>query len=97
MLINKFLKTRDEAEVIFEFNRDDVTSVDLVAEFNAWQPIPMKFNKKQKTFRTKQRLPIDHDYQFRYLLNATEWENDYQADNYVANQFGSENSVVATY
>jgi hypothetical protein len=30
------------------------------------------------------------------LLNNTEWENDYQADQYLANEFGSENSVVLT-
>jgi hypothetical protein len=35
-------------------------------------------------------------YQYRYLLNGREWCNDCNADQYVANPFGGENSVVET-
>ena len=97
MLTKKFFKTKQEAEVTFDFNRDDVTSVVLYAEFNQWQPVPMKFNKSAKAFRTKVRLPKGEQYAFRYLLNDQEWENDYKADAYQANEFGSEDSVVSTY
>ena len=90
MLTKKFFKTKDEAEVTFEFNRSDITSVALVGDFNDWKAIEMKFNKKTKS------LPKGGLFHFRYLLNDTEWENDYEADNYVPNQFGSENSVVST-
>lgn len=97
MLTKKFFKTKDEAEITFEFSRDDVESVALVAEFNDWQPLEMKFNKKEKAFRTKVRLPKDGQFQFKYLLNGSEWENDSQADQYIANSFGSEDSVVLTH
>lgn len=97
MLTKKFYKTKDEAEVTFEFSRDDVDSVSLVAEFNDWQPMEMTYSKKLKTFRTKVRLPKDGDFHFRYLLNDTEWENDSAADNYLPNEFGTDNSVVSTY
>lgn len=96
MLTKKFFKTKDEAEVTFEFNRSDVTSAALVGDFNDWQAIEMKFNKKSKTFTAKVRLPKDGQFHFRYLLNNSEWENDYQADQYLPNAFGSENSVVQT-
>ena len=96
MLTKKFFKTKDEAEVTFEFDRSDVLSVALVADFNNWQPIEMKFNKKTKSFKTKVRLPKGSSFQFRYLLNNNEWENDYKADQYLPNVFGSENSVVTT-
>ena len=34
-------------------------------------------------------------YEFRYIFNGTEWENDWEADRYVPCKFsGCENSVV---
>ncbi|MCI2284193.1 isoamylase early set domain-containing protein [Colwellia sp. MSW7] len=96
MLTKKFFKTKDEAEVTFEFTRSDVSSVALFADFNDWQAIEMKFNKKSKSFKTKVRLPKDGTFHFKYLLNNTEWENDYKADQYQPNAFGTENSVVTT-
>lgn len=97
MLSKKFFKTKDEVEVTFEFSREDVQSVSLVAEFNEWQPVAMKYNKKEKAFRTKCRLPKGGEFQFKYLLDDNEWENDYQADKYVANSVGTEDSVVSTH
>jgi len=96
MLTKKFFKTKDETEVTFELNRSDVTTAALVGDFNDWQAIEMKFNKKSNSFKTKVRLPKDGVFHFRYLLNDSEWENDDQADQYLANEFGSENSVVLT-
>ena len=96
MLTKKFFKTKDEAEVTFEFSRSDVTSVALAGDFNGWQAVEMKFNKKSKSYKTKIRLPKGDIFHFRYLLNGTEWENDYQADQYLPNEFGTENSVVNT-
>jgi 1,4-alpha-glucan branching enzyme len=96
MLTKKFFKTKDEAEVTFEFNRSDVSTAVLVADFNDWQAIEMKFNKKTQSFKTKVRLPKGETFHFRYLLNDTEWENDYKADQYLPNEFGTENSVVNT-
>lgn len=96
MLTKKFFKTKEEAEVTFEFNRSDVTSVSLVADFNNWQAVEMKFNKKTKSFKTKVRLPKGGIFHFRYLLNNNEWENDSKADQYLPNEFGSDNSVVTT-
>ncbi len=97
MLTKKFFKTKDEAEVTFEFFKDGSESVSLVAEFNDWQPLDMKYIKKDKVFRARVRLPKDAEYDFRYLVNQLNWENDFAADAYKANTFGSENSVVTTY
>ena len=96
MLTKKFFKTKDEVEVTFEFNRDGVKSAALVADFTNWQANEMKFNKKTQTFKTKIRLPKGESFHFRYLINDTEWENDSKADQYLPNDFGSENSVVTT-
>ncbi|MDF5410084.1 isoamylase early set domain-containing protein, partial [Vibrio parahaemolyticus] len=59
-----------------------------------WQPEPMKLVKRQFKFKT--RLPKARNVQFRYLLDDAKWENDPQADAYVPNAFGSDNSVVCT-
>lgn len=96
MLTKKFFKTKDEAEVTFEFNRSGVTSVSLFGDFNDWQATEMKFNKKTQSFKTKIRLPKGENFNFKYLLNENEWENDDNADQYAPNQFGSENSIVST-
>jgi 1,4-alpha-glucan branching enzyme len=82
--------------VVFEFAREDVSSVKLAGDFNDWVPTPMKLDKKSGVFKLKMRLPTDAEFEFKYLLNDAEWENDYQADAYVANDQGTENSVIST-
>jgi 1,4-alpha-glucan branching enzyme len=96
MLTKRFFKTKDEVEVTFEFSREGLNTVALAGEFNDWQPMSMKLNKKEKAFRTKIRLPKGEEFKFKYLLNEDEWENDYQADKYIANSLGTEDSVVST-
>ena len=70
MLHKRFFKTKDEAEITFEFAHPDAQEVCLIGEFNSWQPVPMKLNKKQGVFKCKQRLPLDQQYHFRYLING---------------------------
>jgi hypothetical protein len=54
----------------------------------------MKYNKRDKVFKTKVRLAKNQQAQFRYLIDDQFWENDPQADKYQPNEFGTENSVV---
>ncbi|NNG41456.1 1,4-alpha-glucan branching protein [Pseudoalteromonas sp. NEC-BIFX-2020_002] len=96
MLSKRFFKTKNEAEVTFEFQHPEAEEVQLVAEFTNWQPVNMKFNKKGRCFKFKQRLPSDQQFHFRYLVNGCIWDNDHQADGYIANSFGTENSIVNT-
>lgn len=96
MLTKRFFKTKNETEVTFEFNSNVDDHVELIAEFNNWQPLAMQYSKKYKAFRTKVRLPKNSNYQFRYLVNKEVWQNDHQADKYLLNSFGTDNSVVST-
>jgi 1,4-alpha-glucan branching enzyme len=96
MLTKRFFKTKQEAEVTFEFAAEADTQVSLAGEFNDWQPVSMKYVKKDQVFRTKLRLPIEQDFQFKYLVNEQEWQNDHAADHYLLNEFGTDNSVVST-
>ena len=54
--------------------------------------------KKQKdgSFAVTLNLAKDSEYQFRYLINGSEWHNDWEADKYVPNPFSGDNSVVTT-
>ena len=96
MLTKRFFKTKREAEITFEFPAEENAKVSLAGEFNDWQPLTMKYNKKDQVFRTKLRLPIEQIFQFKYLINEQEWQNDHAADQYLLNAFGTDNSVVST-
>ena len=96
MLIKKFFPRKKIAEVTFIFSRERVESVSLLGDFNKWESYPMKYNRKDKNFRIKICLPLEQAFQFRYLLDSGEWENDCSADDYIPNEFGTINSVVVT-
>ena len=95
MIKKRFFKTVDECEVTFHVEAEEASSVALVIESNGWQPVAMK-QLKSGPFKTKLRLPLDNQIQFRYLIDGAEWENDEAADAYWHNEYGSENSVVDT-
>jgi 1,4-alpha-glucan branching enzyme len=69
----------------------------LVGDFNHWdkQAMPLKRNKNG-SFSLALNLESGQDYRFRYWLDDTRWENDWDADSYVPNGFDSEDSVVRT-
>ena len=94
MLKKKYVKSKDEYEVTFELP-SDAGEAALVCEANGWQPVAMK--KSKGAFAAKLRDPANGSYQYRFLVNNSEWVNDAAADRYVTNEHGSENSVVETY
>lgn len=67
----------------------------LCGEFNDWQQDsqPMR-RRRDGSFTCTLSLKPGRAYRFRYLLDADRWENDPQADRYVPNAFGSEDSVI---
>jgi hypothetical protein len=96
MIKKRFFKTKDEVEVTFEYEEaEGVNSVALVSEHNNWQPVEMT-RLKRGGFQVKERLPKNGRFQFRYLVNGEMWLNDDEADEYVGNEHGSQNSVVDT-
>ncbi|MDE1513881.1 MULTISPECIES: isoamylase early set domain-containing protein [Vibrio] len=98
MINKKFLKTKDEVEVTFEYAAPQaICEVAIVADFLDWQPVPMKKAVKSSTFKFKARLPKNSQFEFRYLLDNQQWINDPEVENYVANGFGQENGVFTTY
>jgi 1,4-alpha-glucan branching enzyme len=97
-LKKKHFKTKPFCKVIFSLPKElaaFANAVHLVGDFNDWNRsiTPMK-RGKDKSFAATLYLRPDCEYEFRYLLDGITWENDPQADKYVTNPYGSENSVV---
>lgn len=95
----QYLKTKPECKITFTFPSDmsgSAGSVYLVGDFNDWDAgsHPMKLHK-DGSFNLTLNLAKGREYQFRYLIDGSTWENDDCADRYVKNPYGtSENSVV---
>jgi 1,4-alpha-glucan branching enzyme len=73
-----------------------VETVHTVGGFNNWDyyATPMKKLKSGAFTATFERDP-GREYQFRYLMDETKWENDWQVEKYVPTPYGNaENSVV---
>jgi len=99
MLKKQFLKTKDVVKVTFSLPEAvQGESVFLVGDFNNWDEVatPMK-RQKNGSFTVTLDLDKSREYQFRYLVNSTEWHNDWQADKYVPNPYSGDNSVVVTH
>jgi 1,4-alpha-glucan branching enzyme len=89
--------TRDaEGQVVVEFRLPDVaaTSAAVVGEFNDWSPTADPMVRDARGFVATIRLQPGRTYRFRYLLDGERWENDWQADDYVPNEFGGDDSVI---
>lgn len=99
MLKKQFLKTKTGVKVTFSLpSQVQGENVHLVGDFNAWDEAatPMK-RHKDGSFSATLTLDKGKEYQFRYLVNGSEWHNDWEADRYVPNPFSGDNSVVSTF
>ena len=97
MLTKKFLKSKSVCKVTFEFPEADASKVCLVGEFNSWDETANPMRKVKGVWKTTLDLEQGREYQFRYLVNDNDWENDHGADKYVPNNVSGDNSVVVTY
>ena len=70
--------------------------VNLVGTFNQWKTSETAMEQDPETLMWSVTLVLvaGQRYEFRYLIDGTEWRNDWYADTYVPNAFGSENSVI---
>jgi 1,4-alpha-glucan branching enzyme len=95
----QYLKTKPICKVTFRLPKEAAKpseTVHIVGEFNNWDiyATPMK-KLKSGAFTVTLDLDRGREYQFRYLMDETKWENDWQADKYVPTPYGNaENSVV---
>ena len=91
-----YTKTGRSCRVTFELPAEvNANTVALCGEFNDWDPTqhPMK-RRKDGSFSLTISLKPGDEYRFRYLVDGERWENDWEADKYLPNEFGTEDSVV---
>jgi 1,4-alpha-glucan branching enzyme len=97
MLKKKFLKTKSTCQVTFQLPKDvEAKEVSVVGEFNDWDQSATPLKKAKGVWKATLDLEQGHEFQFRYLVNGSEWHNDDAADKYVPNNVDGDNSVVVT-
>jgi 1,4-alpha-glucan branching enzyme len=95
----QYLKSRPVCKTKFVLPQEATKAaktVYIVGDFNDWKvnASPMK-KLKNGSFTIVIDLPVGKEYQYRYLIDGTNWENDWDADKYVPNPYGDgDNSVV---
>lgn len=72
--------------------------VNLVGDFNDWDTTrdELRQSRNNGNWRITVVLPVGREYQFRYLVNGRDWQNEWHADRYVQNKYGTDNSVITT-
>ena len=97
----EYLKGVNVCRVTFSLPKaaaPDAKSVYIVGDFNNWNisANPMKL-LENGDYITKLDLETGKEYQFRYLIDESKWENDWNADRYIKSTYGDhDNSVVLT-
>lgn len=95
----EYLADKQICQVTFRLPKmaaEDAKRVCVVGDFNNWRSdaAPMK-RLKNGDYTIKLELEAGREYQFRYLIDESKWENDWHADGYVRSPFGDcDNSVV---
>ena len=70
--------------------------ISVVGEFNDWDTTatPMIHLRPDADWKAMIELEAGRRYRFRYLLDGREWHNDWYADDYEDNAYGTCDSVV---
>ncbi|MCW3805054.1 isoamylase early set domain-containing protein [Plebeiibacterium marinum] len=89
----QFLKSKPECKVTFKFEKKDglkPESVKVIGDFNDWDTAvePMK-PLKSGDFTQTLNLSSGSEFQFRYLVDDSQWINDEEADCFVDNGMGT--------
>lgn len=96
----QYLKSKPVCKVTFKLTKEQAKNaqlVRLVGDFNDWDTnsAPMK-QLKNGDFTSTINLESESQYEFRYLLNDKEWENDWTADTYVPSPVSYDDNSVVT-
>lgn len=99
-LKKQFLKSKPVCKVSFRIDAADVSGaskVQLLGDFNNWDKSAESMTQlKSNDFTATLELEAGKEYQFRYLIDGSVWKNEAEADSFVSNNFGEQNSVVST-
>jgi 1,4-alpha-glucan branching enzyme len=97
MIEKQFTPKRTVCKVTFRIPAEWADrDVKIVGDFNGWDTSAESLKKRKDWWETTLRLQPDSEYRFRYLLDGERWENDDAADAYIANEYGSDDSILIT-
>ena len=96
MLKKQYAQDKKTCKVTFVLPDEvNASEVQLHGDFTKWEKDPVKMKHyKDGNFKTSVTLKSGKQCRFRYQLDSERWENDWQADAYTPNEFGSEDSIV---
>lgn len=91
-----YSKAKDTCRVTFDLPAEaKVETVALCGEFNSWDKSRHALTRRKRgNFSITMTLEAGKEYRYRYWVDGERWENDWNADKYVPNEFGTEDSVV---
>jgi len=97
-LTKKYSKSKPVCKVTFSLPKEAVNGgkeVRVLGEFNDWNwENGTKMKAQKEAFKATIELETGKNYQFRYLIDNTTWENDWDAEGYIQTPYGVDNSVV---
>lgn len=91
-----YSKTGRRCKVTFDLpSQVNAERVSICGEFNNWNP-DANILKKRKDGRWSITISLEAGryYRFKYLIDGKNWENDWNADEYTGNLYGTEDSVI---
>ena len=103
MSVSKRFTKDHRVTVTFNIKKEaaqGASKIELLCEHNGWQAVAMK-QQKNGTFKGSISVPegekAAYQYRFKYTFadNSVKYDNDWDAERYVANPFGGENSVFS--
>lgn len=96
-MLKKRKLPNDKVRVTFSMSAlEGVGQLFLVGEFNEWHETATPMTQHDDgSWSVALTLENNREYHYRYLADGHTWHNDWQADAYARNQFGSDNSVVS--
>lgn len=96
MVKKSYSKTGAKCRVTFKLPPEvNAQTAHVCGDFNDWdtQANPMK-QLKDGGFSVSMSLETGQSYRYRYFLDQERWENDWEADAYVPNEHGTEDSLL---
>lgn len=94
MIQKTYYKTKDYCKVKFSFTPEHAETVEILGLNSDWEKSIIMSKKKDGSFATEVNLPKESTHEFKYLVNATEWLNEPEADSEAPNSYGGTNSVI---
>jgi 1,4-alpha-glucan branching enzyme len=88
--------SRGKTRITFELPREvEAAEAYLCGDFNEWSPQAHPLRRyRDGHFAITVPLQSGRAYRYRFLLDGHRWENDWEAEEYVPNPYGGDDSLV---